>query len=425
MTAFPEVIVHPARDFRPLPPQLAQQWLSESAGDATFERRPHGFAWISDIEHVVMPIGKEPAREYPKEGPYYMASAKPATYMCGATIPAGRYFELFPYHYYAKEEEQLLGGRISYKLIAVNRTDKPVTLQISGQGTTCDWDHFKAWEGALRGDKKQTIVIQPGQTATLWEERALEGDLPWSGIFLGCADGDLWVCDYTWYGEKDPGIAQAEQMPDLALPPTLWPSYTRGTADWIAADVYIFPKRRDATARLPLSKVPDGVYSFAFAASPGGPLDKPCEYMVRPNTFKDDTYPVTDPLSGQTHLFFGGNYPVMYEFALPLANDTASTRTVEFFLCSNDKLKVDTLAGVWMQGKMMWRRVPMVGNNSHWNVWSATLAPGAKTEARMTIVPLGSRWGGMIGSLAVSAPGPANKAPAEASQPAKPVQSSQ
>ena len=110
---------------------------------------------------------------------------------------------------------------------------------------------------------------------------------------------------------------------------------------------------------------------------------------------------VLDPVSQKSHLFFGGNYPVMYKLPLALANDSASTKTVSIFVSSNDKYNVDTLAGIWFQGKMTMRRVPIVGKKKHWKVIAITLPAGQILDEEITIVPIGSRWGGMVVSFAI------------------------
>jgi hypothetical protein len=121
-------------------------------------------------------------------------------------------------------------------------------------------------------------------------------------------------------------------------------------------------------------------------------------------TFVLDELVVKDPLSGYSHKFFGGNYPILYKFRLPMKNDTKAAKAVRFYLASNDKFKVDTIAGAWVGGKMLWRRVPMIGNNEHWRILSATIPPGQDETLDFIVVPLGSRWGGLVGSLEI-APG--------------------
>lgn len=389
VAAHAQIVVDAAGDFQPLPKDMKQVWLSNR--DARFTRHPNTFAWISDVEHVTCEKTKE----------VFLADAEPPYYLCGATIPAGTFFELFPYHWFVTKEKELLGGRINYKLIVRNDNPTVVILELDGAGTTRDWDHHLAWEKALRGDGRRIIRIKSGETVTLWEERRIVEEFPWSGIFLGRASGDLWVCDYCWLGEKDPGIENARPMPDLSLPPVLNPSFSRGTASWNGATLDLFPMARTASGRMTLSQINDGVYSFAIADSPGGPLGKLCHYAAVPKSFEADVMNVLDPVSQKSHLFFGGNYPVMYKLPLALANDGVSTKTVSILVSSNDKFNVDTLAGVWFQGKMMMRRVPVVGKNEHWKVISIALPAGQVIDEEVTFIPIGSRWGGMVVSLAI------------------------
>ena len=385
-----EITLDTTGKFEPLPKELKQVWLTER--DARFTRQTNTFSWISDIEHVT----------FPRTNVVYLADAEPAYYFCGAVVPGGTFFELFPYHWYVKKEEAQLGGRISYRLVAKNINSREVTLEMEGAGTTRDWDHERAWAAALRGDGRRIIRLKAGEIITLWEEREIVGDFPWSGIFLGRASGDLWVCDYAWLGKKDPGIEKARPMPDLSQPPVAWPSFTRGTAGWNAATIEVFPLSRTPSGRIALAQVESASYSFAIADSPGGPTGKLCNYAAVPKTFQADEMPVLDPVSQTSHLFFGGNYPVMYKLPLPLTNDTQSTKTVTLYISSNDKLKVDTLAGVWVQGKMLMRRVPMVGKNEHWKAVEITLAPGRMEDYEATLLPIGSRWGGMVVTLAIA-----------------------
>lgn len=384
-----EIAVNNKEPFVSLPLDK-QTWLTEQ-DNARFTKGKDGIVWISDIEHVIDE----------KTGDIYLADGKTRLYMYGDTVPAGKSFELFPYHYYDKEEEQKLGKRINYSLILKNISGAEATVKIEGMGTTRDWDHYKTWEGAFRGDNKKTITLKPNEVYTLWNAKGLEGGLPWSAIVFGKSTGDLWVCDYAYLGDKDPGVEGAYPQPDLAWPPYLLASFTRGTAPWNTASIDLFPKQRDGKDRIPLKSIGDGVYSFAFAYSPGGPITNLCEYKAVQPTFLEDRLVVKDPATGYSHVFFGGNYPIMYKFRIPVVNDTAEVKSVSFYLCSNDTLKVDTIAGVWIGRKMLWRRVPMVGKNEHWRIASATVKPGGSEVMEFTVVPLGSRWGGMIGSLDV------------------------
>src|SRR5690606_6129525 len=115
-----------------------QAFLSQT--HASFEKQPDTWAWISDVEHVV----EKEHREL-----LFLADGDPAYTMGAGVIPAGKYFELFPYHYYDEWEVEQLGGKVNYRLAAQNRTDTPITITIDGEGTTRDWDHGVAWEAAL------------------------------------------------------------------------------------------------------------------------------------------------------------------------------------------------------------------------------------------------------------------------------------
>ena len=389
VAANPQISFDADGAFQRLPKGLKQIWLAEK--EARFTRHPNTFAWISDVEHVTCE----------KTNEIFLADADPPYYLCGATIPAGTFFELFSYHWFVTKEKDLLGERINYKLIARNDNPSDVVLELEGIGTTRSWDHHIAWEKAFRGDGRRIIRIKPGETVALWEERRIVEEFPWSGILLGRSSGDLWVCDYCWLGEKDPGIQNARPMPDLSLPPVLNPSFSRGTAQLNGATIDLFPMARTASGRMALSQIKKGVYSFAIADSPGGPLGKPCRYAVVPKSFEADVMNVLDPVSQKSHLFFGGNYPVMYKLPLALANDSASTKTVSIFVSSNDKYNVDTLAGIWFQGKMTMRRVPIVGKKKHWKVIAITLPAGQILDEEITIVPIGSRWCGMVVSFAI------------------------
>lgn len=375
-------------------PQFTEFSFLKEVEEAVFTRREGGYTWCSDIEHVLEENTGEP----------YLADARKPFYFCGDKIPGGRYFELFPYHYYDREEEEILGGPIRYKLILKNISEKKITVYIDGQGYVTDWNHYKTWEGALRGDNKMTFDLEPGEVRTLWEEPALKGGLPWSGIALGRATGDIWVCDYAYSGEEDPGLDGVQPQPDLTWPPYLLASFTRGTADWNAADIELFPKARDEQDNIQLSALKEKAYSIAIAYSPGGPITNLCEYKMFEPTFKDDVFSATDPLTEKSHIFFGGNYPVMYHFSLPMVNDTDEKKEVNFYLCSNDFYNVDTIAGIWINGRMLHRRVPVIGKDSHWRVFSMFLEPGTSEVAEFIVIPLGSCWGGMIATLEITSP---------------------
>jgi hypothetical protein len=91
----------------------------------------------------------------------------------------------------------------------------------------------------------------------------------------------------------------------------------------------------------------------------------------------------------------------MYRFRLPLVNDTGETKTLSYYLASNDIYGVDSLAGVWIENTMLNDRVAKVADNMHWKVFSLSLEPGQKHTQEFVTVPLGSRWGGMIASFVV------------------------
>ncbi|MCC5878003.1 MAG: hypothetical protein JJU11_17430 [Candidatus Sumerlaeia bacterium] len=356
----------------------------------TFDKLPESWAWVSDVEHIIEPEMREHR---------FLADGEPAYIMGSGTIPAGKYFELFPYHYYDKWEVEMLGGKANYRLAAQNRTDEYLTIELDGMGTTRDWEHWRTWHGALSGNGKKTITLAPGEVVTLWEEKQLEGGLPWSGIFLGKASGDLYVVDYCYIGDEDPGFAEAEPMPNIAWPPYLLASFSRGSVDWNAADLELFPAVRNEDNRLPLSKVDEMAYSIAFAYSPGGPITNLCLYKEVSPTFARDTVIVNDPVDGRNHPFFGGNYPIMYRFTLNLHNDTEETREVSFHLASNDIFGVDSLCGVWIEGEFLHDRARLWKANTQWRVFTITLKPGESHDQEFTVVPLGSRWGGLIGSF--------------------------
>ncbi len=367
-----------------------EQHVFLSQTHVTFEKEPGTWAWVSDVEHVIEPEFREHI---------FLADGDPAYIMGADTVPAEKHFELFPYHYYDQWEVDKLGAKINYKLVAQNRTDEYVNVEIYGAGTTRDWDHWRTWAGALAGEGKRNITLAPGESVTLWEEEQLEGGLPWSGIFLGRASGDLYVMDYCYISDEDPGFEHAEPMPDLSWPPYLLASFSRGSVDWNAADLELFPNARDEDGRLPLSAVDEKIYSIAFAYSPGGPPTNLSHYKEVSPTFARDKVRVNDPVSGWNHLFFGGNYPIMYRFALKLHNDTSEPREVSFYLSSNDIFGVDSLCGVWVEEEFLHDRARLWRANEHWRVFTITLQPGESHDQDFTVVPLGSRWGGLIGSF--------------------------
>ena len=388
-TAMAETELNKPDDVYPLDPENTV-YLSETF--AKFERVPNTWSWISDVEHVVEKTQKELV---------FLADSDPAYYLCGDTIPAGREFELFPYHYYDEWEVEQLGSTINYKLIAQNRTHEDLELEITGIGTATDWNNEVTWRDAFMGKGAFTKTLKPGEVVTLWEEHDLKGGLPWEGIIFGKASGDLFVADYAWTGEEDPGIWDAQQMPDIGWAPYWLASFTRGSADWNAATIDLFPRERTEEGKLPMSAFGDVVNSIAFAYSAGGPPSNQSYYKAVQPTFVQDYLSVKDAKSGLHHEFLGGNYTIMYRFSLPLVNDTEETKKLEFFIASNDIFGVDTLAGVWINGKMLNDRVAKLADNKHWKVFTITLEPGEEFTQDFTVVPLGSRWGGMIGSFRV------------------------
>ncbi len=361
-------------------------------GQVKFMKEKDTYVWVSDIEHVIEKNTQE----------IFLADGEKKFYLAGDKIPAGKKFELFPYHFYYKTEEEKLKKKVNYKLIMKNISKEETEVEIFGIGTTTDWDHYKTWEGAFKGNKKGIIKLKPSETYTLWEEKSLVGDLPWSGIVLGKTNGDIWVCDYCYLGDEDPGTDNAEQIPDLTYEPYLLASFTRGTAPWNAASIDYFPHLRDENNILKLSKINDSIYSTAIAFSPGGPYNKLCNYNAVEPTFREDKLLVMDPVSKKEHVFFGGNYPIMYKYNIPVINDTTGTKTLSFYISSNDKFKVDTIVGVWINGKMLACRVPIVSLNSNWKVLNLSLEAGEKETLDFVVVPLGSRWGGMVTSLEIS-----------------------
>jgi hypothetical protein len=389
--AMAEIELFKATEVQPLD---ADQTVYLSESFAKFTRVPNTWSWISDVEHVI---------EKTQKNLILLANGDPAYYMCGDTIPAGRDFELFPYHYYDEWEVEQLGSTINYKLIAQNRTTGTLELEITGIGTATDWNNEVTWRDAFAGKGAFKKTLAPGEVITLWEEHDLKGGLPWEGIVFGKASGDLFVADYAWTGEKDPGIWNAQQMPDIGWEPYWLASFTRGSADWNAATIELFPRVQQATrGKLPLTAFGDHANSIAFAYSPGGPPSNLAYYKAVQPTFTLDYLNVKDPVSGYKHLFLGGNYTIMYRFKLPLVNDTQSAKKFEFFLASNDIWGVDTLAGVWINDEMLNGRVAKLADNKHWRVFTITLKPGEEFTQEFTVVPLGSRWGGMIGSFKVS-----------------------
>lgn len=385
------------KDFVPAPNAKA---FKDAAISMT--KAPNTFSWISDIEHIYFHDKNQKldgggfANEI-----LLLADAEKPIYLCGEIIPANTDFELFPYHYYGKKEEDRLGQKINYSMVVKNLSEDPVEVEIYGSGTCTNWNHYEAWEGALKGENKKTLTLKGYETYTLWNEKALKGDLPWAGIFLGKATGDIWVCDYNYISEEDPGVQRAQPMPDACWAPYYFPSFTRGTANWHSAWIDVFKDCRDDKGDIIMSKIQDGAYQFNFAYSPGGPITKPCQYNTQKRTFEEDKLWVVDGVSQQGHLFFGGNYTIMYKFKMPFFNDTGDTKIVNFYLKSNDKYNVDTIAGVWINGELRKAVAPADVKGTAWKVWSFELGTKQPQTMEFTVVPLGSRWGGMIADIEV------------------------
>lgn len=387
------------------------RFISES--EARFQVVPNRTTWVSDAEHVTWEATKE----------VFIANGTPPYLLAADTLPARRIFELFPYHYLSPKEVPLLGGRpLHYRLEFVNSGNTPIAIELFGIGTTRSWDHQEAWAGALAGSGARKVALPPGAVHTLWEARALEPGLPWSGIILGRADAPLLVREYVFTEEGPLNLESARVMPDLAWPPYLLASFTRGLANWNMAR--ISPRSADsqtttATA-LKLSAF-TSAWSCAVGYSPGGPITNLCEYLAIAPTFARDTLLVKDSLSGYTHPFFGGSYPIRYEFTIPVENDTDATRSMTLAVRSNDRFRVDSLVGVSLapapdvdnyafekhlrpdppplSDRFFNHRAPWLARGAAWRAVRWELPPHTTTPLRYTVVPLGSRWGGLIVSL--------------------------
>jgi hypothetical protein len=379
-----------AREFTSFPlVGKAERLLSES--DARFTRGTNECVWISDAEHMV----------WDETGEQFLADSTHPACLARDVIPRGRKFELFPYHYFRRKDYDTLGRKLlNYRLVARNETTRPVVLRVEGQGTTRDWDHYKAWEGALAHNGATTVTLAPGESHVFWEARGLQPELPWSAIVFGRADGDLVVSDFCYLQEDAPDAGRLGQMPDLAWPPYLLASFTRGLADWFTARVELLPDLRNARGELPVSAFGNGVCSVALGYSPGGPITKLSEYKHVAPTFARDSMMVRDPVTSYSHHFFGGNYPVVYDASTALVNDTSGTVTVRLWLCSNDRFNVDSFVGVWNAAakRMLWSRVPSMPRNNRWNPVSMKLRAGERQVLEAVMVPLGSRWGGFVAS---------------------------
>ena len=313
------------------PTHCAEVFLTEP--QATLTRGTSETVWVSDIEHVT----------WKATGEVFLADTTRPVVMARDRIRAGNRFQLFPYHFISREEAGRLGGVPKYRLAARNDTSAPVTLAIEGMGAVTDWNHDRAWTAAILGEGATTVTLAPGAEHTIWQTRSLRPDFPWSAIVLGTATGDLTVADYCFLGDADPLAppdpssppssfrlhpSSPPQMPDLAWPPYLLASFTRGTGDWFTGDIGILPQARDARGGIPLSRLAGKITSVAFGYSPGGPVTDLCEYKQVQPSFASDTLTVKDPASGWSHVFFGGNYPVMYRLPLALSNDTTGTLRV-------------------------------------------------------------------------------------------------
>lgn len=388
-----EVEITAEDDFVPVEHYAGLTYLMEP-DEVTLDKYENSYVWVSDIEHVIEK----------KTGEVFLSGGEKPYYMCGDVVPGGKAFTLFPYHFYGEKEVEKLGGRISYRLKIKNVAENTVIVAISGMGTSTNWDNNKPWESALGGENAAEISLEPGEVRTLWAAEKLKGDLPWSAVIFGETDGDILVYDYAYLGDDDPGIEKAEQMPDLAWPPYLLASFTRGTAEWSGGEVSLFPERRDVQGNIRLSMLEDFVYSLAIGYSPGGPIDKLCLYKAVVPTFAGDKLIVRDPVSGKSHPFFGGNYPIRYDLSVPVLNDTEEEKVIDLYLCSNDKYGVDTWAGAWISGKFYNRRVEALFKNRHWKLLTMTVKPGEAENVDLTVVPLGGRWGGMILSMEVNTP---------------------
>lgn len=393
-TAAPQF--HAAQEFTSFPlADKPEHLLSET--DARFSRGENEWVWISDAEHMV----------WDDTGEQFLADSTQPMCLARDVIPAERKFELFPYHYFRRKDYTSLGNRLlNYRLVARNETTGTVSLHIKGKGTTRDWHHYKAWEAALSGNESTTITIAPGGQHVIWKAQGLQPDLPWSAIIFGQADGPLVVADYCYLDENAPLLQDFAQMPDLAWPPYMLASFTRGSADWYTARVQLMPGWRNASGELPISKLQHVLTSVALAYSPGGPITKLSEYKYVAPSFARDSLMVRDPVTSYSHHFFGGNYPVVYDATTSFVNDTSDTMQVRLWLCSNDRFNVDSFVGVWnaLSRQMLWARVPSMPKNNRWNPVSLLMAPGAREALPAVIVPLGSRWGGFVASWEVSFP---------------------
>ena len=369
--------------------QRSERFLAEPR-EAVMKRGKKETVWVSDIEHLLWPSTGERFLADDPTSPVVMARD---------TIPAGNSFELFPYHYLDKDEVTTMGAIPKYHLVASNQTTAPLTVTIHGMGKTISWGHEHAWRPALAGEGATTFTLAAGEERTLWREDRLRPGLPWSAVVLGHTTGKLTVTDYCYLGDDDPGSG-APLMPDIAWPPYLLASFSRGLIDWFTADLELLPEARAENGALPLSAFKaNEATSLSFGYSPGGPITNLCDYRAVQATFVNDVMRVKDPLSGWDHAFFGGNYPAIYRFEFPLANDSRATRTLSFHLASNDRFGVNSTAGVLVDGRFLRAVTPALMKESRWHVWSLTLGPGEERRVKMSIVPLGGLWGGFVGTF--------------------------
>lgn len=347
--------------------------------------------WISDIELLTMPNDKSK---------HLVANAPHKTILGVGKIPAGNRFELFPYHYADEGYEKVLGGTISYRLLLKNETTGTVTVTLEGMGTALNWEHWRTWSGALGGQNSMVKELKPNEELTLWNPVKMKQGLPYSAVALGrVSGGDLSVYDYCYTGDKDPGMSGCRPLPDLTWPPYDHPSFIRGLASWFTGKIGYSALSRLEDGSIPVSDYLGKSHSVAFGFSAGGPITNLCDYKAVSPTFVDDVCLVSDPVSSASHIFFGGNYPMIYSLDLPLKNNTDKPVEIEFLLASNDKFGVHTYTGVSMAGKFLEKDAPTVVKGKRWKVWTLTLKPGERYDANMRIIPLGSRWGGLIASI--------------------------
>jgi len=361
----------------------------------TLTRGTSETVWISDIEEIAFV-------DENKNEQLLIANSPHKLLMGSGVIRAGNRFELFPYHYVEKDYVKKTKEMLNYHLIVRNEGDSTATLCLSGIGTVTGWAHWRPWDGALSGAKAAIVTLSPKQQYTVWSQKGLQDGLPYSGVMLGTVKGgDLHVYDYCYTGD-DPGIDGCQPVSDLTWAPKYDPAFIRGTAPWFTGMIKLFPQNRTQTGDIPVSAFGDKVNSVAFGYSPGGPITNLCLYNAVAPSFADDICMVLDPVSKKKHVFFGGNYPIVYSFDLPLFNDLDCPVEIEFLLSSNDVFGVNTYVGVWMNEKVVERDAPAIVKNNRLHVWKLKLAPNERYLANMRVVPLGSKWGGLVGSFRVN-----------------------